>query len=405
LQGIIVSKTNFDDADHADEAGHRTAPPRAMIKPLVILVLAVAVVIGGIFGWQIFIGTMMKKGMAAAATAPQTVSTIVAQSSRWQAKTQSVGSLRAVRGADLAPQAAGVVDQINIESGTEVPAGTVLLKLKPNDDPAKLAQLEAQAALAEQTYKRDQEQFAAQAVSQATVDTDVAGLKSARAQVAAQQALMEEKIVRAPFGGRLGIRQVDIGQYLNAGTTVVTLQELDPILIDFYVPQQALSHLKAGQAVSATVDTYPGASFRGSVASVNSKVDPASRNVQVRASFRNADRRLLPGMYATVEIEGAEATDQVTVPQTAIVYNAYGNTVFVVEEMGKDDKGKPKSIARQRFVQLGGTRGDQVAVTSGIKAGDVVVTAGQIKLRNDSPVAVNNSVQPANEMNPAAPNE
>jgi membrane fusion protein, multidrug efflux system len=392
------------ESDNADE-GYRTAPPRAMIKPLVIMLIVIAVVLGGIFAWQSFIGGMMKKGMAAAATAPQTVSTIVAKTTRWQAITQAVGSLRAVRGADLAAQAAGVVDQINIESGTEVPAGTILLRLKPNDDPAKLAQLEAQAALAEQTYKRDQEQFAAQAVSQATLDTDVAALKSARAQVAAQQALIEEKIVRAPFAGRLGIRLVDVGQYLGAGTAVVTLQELDPILIDFYVPQQALAHLKVGQAVSATVDTYPGASFRGAVASINSKVDAASRNVQVRASFRNTDRRLLPGMYATVEIDSAEASDQLTVPQTAITYNAYGNTVFLVQQNGVDDKGKPKSVATQSFVELGATRGDQVAVLSGIKPGDVVVTAGQIKLRTGSPVAVNNSVLPADEINPAAPNE
>jgi membrane fusion protein, multidrug efflux system len=376
-----------------------------MIKPVAIMLVIATVVLGGIFAWQSFIGAMMKKGMAAGATAPQTVSTIIAESARWQVRTQAVGSLRAVRGADLAAQAAGVVDQINIDSGTEVPAGTILLKLKPNDDPAKLAQLEAQAALAEQTYKRDREQFAAQAVSQATLDTDVATLKSARAQVAAQQALIEEKFVRAPFAGRLGIRLVDVGQYLAAGTTVVTLQELDPILIDFYVPQQVLAHLKVGQAVSATVDTYPDASFRGAVTSINSKVDSASRNVQVRASFRNADRRLIPGMYATVQIEGAEATEQLTVPQTAITYNAYGNTVFVVEQSGKDDKGRPKSVAKQRFVQLGATRGDQVAVVSGIKPGDVVVTAGQIKLRSGSSVVVNNAILPANEINPTAPNE
>jgi membrane fusion protein, multidrug efflux system len=401
MQGAHVSTMESDDAGD----GHRTARPRAMIKPVAIMLVIATVVLGGIFAWQSFIGAMMKKGMAAGATAPQTVSTIIAESARWQVRTQAVGSLRAVRGADLAAQAAGVVDQINIDSGTEVPAGTILLKLKPNDDPAKLAQLEAQAALAEQTYKRDREQFAAQAVSQATLDTDVATLKSARAQVAAQQALIEEKFVRAPFAGRLGIRLVDVGQYLAAGTTVVTLQELDPILIDFYVPQQVLAHLKVGQAVSATVDTYPDASFRGAVTSINSKVDSASRNVQVRASFRNADRRLIPGMYATVQIEGAEATEQLTVPQTAITYNAYGNTVFVVEQSGKDDKGRPKSVAKQRFVQLGATRGDQVAVVSGIKPGDVVVTAGQIKLRSGSSVVVNNAILPANEINPTAPNE
>ncbi len=257
-----------------------------MIKPLIIVVLIVAIVLGGVFGWQAFIGSMIKKYMGAAATAPQTVSTVTAVATTWQAQIQAVGTLRAVRGADLSAQASGVVDDIEFDSGNDVPAGKLLLRLKPNDDFAKLEQLQAAAELAEQTFKRDQEQFAAQAISQATIDTDAATLKSARAQVAAQQALIEEKIVKAPFAGRLGIRQVDVGQYLAAGTTVVTLQALDPILIDFYVPQQALAHIKIGQAAAAAIDTYPGANFQGSIESINSKVDTASRNVQVRASFR-----------------------------------------------------------------------------------------------------------------------
>ena len=383
----------------------RLAAPKAMIRPIVIMVIIVAVVLGGIFAWQEFKGKMIKKYMGAAATAPQTVSTIVAAPANWQARTQAIGSLRAVRGADLAAQASGVVDQIRFESGSDVPAGAVLLKLKPNDDPAKLEQLQAAAVLAEQTYKRDQEQFAAQAISQATLDTDVSVLKSARSQVAAQEALIDEKTVKAPFAGKLGIRQIDEGQYLTAGATVVTLQALDPILIDFYVPQQALAHLKVGQAVAAIVDTYPGASFAGAIASINSKVDTASRNVQVRASFRNADRRLLPGMYATVEIDNGTATSQITLPQTAITYNPYGDTVFLVQQSGVDEKGKPRMTVLQRFVQLGATRGDQVAVRSGIAAGDIVVTSGQMKLRNGSPVIVNNSVTPANDISPTPPNE
>jgi membrane fusion protein (multidrug efflux system) len=387
------------------DGGRETAPAKAMIKPLVILVVVVAIILGGIFAWHVFIGTMMKKGMGAAAAAPQTVSTAVAASASWQAHTQAIGSVRAVRGADLAAQASGVVDQLHIESGTEVEAGTVLLKLKPNDDPAKLAQLEAAATLADQTYKRDQEQFAAQAVSQATLDADVSTLKSARAQVVAQQALIEEKTVRAPFAGRLGIRQVDEGQYLTAGTTVVTLQALDPVLIDFYVPQQVLANLKVGEAATATVDTYPGVPFTGTIASINSKVDSASRNVQVRASFSNADRRLLPGMYANVEIAQGNATDEITLPQSAITYNPYGDTVFIVQQSGVDEHGKPKATVQQRFVQLGSTRGDQVAVRKGLVAGDVVVTGGQMKLRNGAPVAINNDVKPANDISPTPPNE
>jgi membrane fusion protein (multidrug efflux system) len=377
-----------------------------MVKPLLILLVAVAVLMGGIYGWHWFVAKKfiepMMKGMA---SAPQTVSTTIAATSSWQSRTQALGTLRAVRGADLAAQASGVVDKLHIESGAEVAAGTVLLLLKPNDDPAKLAQLQAQAELASITLKRDQEQLEAQAISQATVDTDASNLKAARAQVVAQQALIEEKVVRAPFAGRLGIRLVDEGQYLAAGTTVVTLQALDPIFIDFYVPQQALARLKVKQAVSATVDAYPGVNFTGNIASVNSKVDTASRNVQVRASFANADRRLVPGMYANVDIDDGDPSTSVTLPQSSITYNPYGNTVYLVQKSGTDDKGNPKLSVLQRFVKLGETRGDQVAVLSGVAAGDEVVTAGQMKLRNGSSVVINNKIVPSSDSNPTPPNE
>jgi membrane fusion protein (multidrug efflux system) len=372
---------------------------KSMIKPLVIMLLIVAAVLGGVFGWQAFIGSMTKKYMGAAASAPQTISTATAIATAWQSQMKAVGTLRAVRGADLSPQASGVVDEITFDSGNEVAAGKLLLRLKPNDDFAKLQQLQAAAELAGQNYKRDQEQFAAQAISQSILDSDVSTLKSARAQVAAQQALIEEKIVRAPFAGRLGIRQVDLGQYLNAGTIIVTLQALDPILVDFYLPQQALEHIRIGQAVTATVDTYAGVNFVGAIESVNSKVDTASRNIQVRASFHNGDRRLVPGMFANIAVDSGEATRQVTVPQTAITYNPYGDTVYVLQHDGN------RNTVLQRFVKLGATRGDQVAILSGLKEGDVVVSAGQMKLRNGSAVVINNKVLPTNDQNPMPPNE
>jgi membrane fusion protein (multidrug efflux system) len=233
----------------------------------------------------------------------------------------------------------------------------------------------------------------------------VSTLKSAKAQVLAQQALIDEKTMRAPFAGTLGIRQVDVGQYLTAGTAVVTLQALDPILIDFYLPQQALSELKVGQAVGATVDTYPGTRFAGTIEAINSKVDTASRNVQVRASFKNAEHRLVPGMFATVEIDSGAATTQITLPQAAITYNPYGDTIFIVQHNGVDEHGKPKLAVLQRFVQLGATRGDQVAIKSGVAAGDEVVVAGQMKLRNGSFIVVDNSVTPTDAISPTPPNE
>jgi membrane fusion protein (multidrug efflux system) len=376
-----------------------------MIKPIVIMVVAAALILGAIFGMQRVFGGMFKKNMAAAALTPQTVSTIEAATSEWRPFIQSTGTLRAVRGADLSAQASGVVDEIAFDSGNEVPLGKVLLRLKPNDDYAKLQQLQAAAELADQTYKRDQEQFAAQAISQANIDTDVSTLKSARAQVAAQQALIDEKIVKAPFAGRLGIRQVDIGQYLTSGTTVVTLQALDPILVDFYVPQQALAQMKIGQPVSATVDTYAQEAFSGAIEAINSKVDPSSRNIQVRANLHNPDKRLVPGMFANVRIQYGEKNEQITLPQTVVTYNPFGDTVFVVEKNGADDKGNSRLTVQQRFVKLGATRGDQVAVLSGIKAGEIVVSAGQMKLRNGVAVAINNDVVPANSPNPNPPNE
>ncbi len=383
--------------------GGRSPGPRRMVVALMVVVLFVALIVGGVFGWQAIAGSFFKKFMEQAAAAPQTVSTVTAAKTAWQAQVRAIGSLRAVRGADLSAQAPGVVDSIEFDSGNDVPAGKILLKLRPNDDYAKLDQLEAAAELAGQTLKRDQEQFAAQAVSQAVIDTDVSTLKAARAQVVAQRALIDEKIVKAPFAGRLGIRQIDLGQYLAAGTTVVTLQALDPILIDFYVPQQALKDVHPGQQVSANVDTFPGVDFPGVIESINSKVDPASRNVQVRASFKNADHRLVPGMFASVAIDAGAARSEITLPLTAITYNPYGNTVFVVEH--GTSGGKPRDTVQQRFVKLGETRGDQVAVLSGVEPGDVVVSAGQMKLRNGTAIAINNAVQPTDEPKPTPPNE
>ena len=393
------------NTDLAETADSKRASGSALIKPLLIVIILMALLLGAIFGFQAFKAKMTGKFMAKNATTPQTVATTIAKPSSWQAQLQASGTLRAVRGADLSAQAAGIVDQIRFDSGKDVADGDVLLRLRLNDDGAKLQQLQAAAELAAQTLKRDREQLEAQAVAQSTIDTDVSSLKSARAQVAAQQALIDEKIVRAPFAGHLGIRQVDLGQYLSSGTTIVTLQALDPVLIDFYLPQQALAHVKLRQKVSASIDTYPDSNFAGIIESINSKVDATSRNVQVRASFRNADRRLVPGMYANVSIDLGAPTTNITLPATAITYNPYGDTVYVVQESGKDEQGQTKLTVQQRFVKLGETRGDQVAILSGVKDKEVVVVGGQVKLRNGINVVVNNSVTPTDAPNPTPPNE
>jgi membrane fusion protein, multidrug efflux system len=370
-----------------------------MIKRMLIMLAVVAVLFGGLFGFKAFLGGVIRKSISAQGIPPQTVSTAKAQFTEWQGEFQAVGTLRAVRGADLASEVPGVITAIQFQSGQEIEAGAPLVQLNNESDLARLRSLAAAAELAETIYERDKKQLEIQAVSQAVVDADAASLKSAKAQVAEQQALVNKKLVRAPFSGRLGIRAVDIGQYVNAGVKLVTLQALDPVYVDFFAPQKSLEKIALKQKVTLKVDAFPGQQFSGEISSIDPRLDPATRNIQVRATVRNPKHSLLPGMFATVVLASGGRQRYLTLPQTAVSYNPYGDTVFVVEEnKGKDEK--VALLAQQKFVTTGETRGDQVAILSGIKEGDTVVTAGQIKLRSGFPVIVNNSIQPTNEAAP-----
>jgi membrane fusion protein (multidrug efflux system) len=360
-----------------------------------MLILA-GVLFGGIFGYKAFVGYMMQKGMAAQGPPPQTVSTIAATTQEWQPHLEAVGSLKALRGADLAPEVSGIVSRIQFQSGETVKSGALLLEMDARSDTAKLQSLKAALELAKKTYSRDQEQFKEQAVSQATLDTDLAELQRTEAQVAEQQALVDKKTLRAPFDGRLGIRMVDLGQYLNPGMKIVTLQTLDPIFVDFFLPQKDISRIIIGQKITVRIDAYPEQIFNGAIAAIDPKVDLSTRNVQIRAAVRNPKQQLLPGMFATVRIDSGRTDRYITLPQTAIVFNPYGNIVYLVEEKGKEPQGKPNLIAIQKFVKTGGTRGNQIAITEGVKEGEIVVTSGQIKLRNGTPILINNAIQPSN---------
>jgi membrane fusion protein (multidrug efflux system) len=367
---------------------------------MIIMLVLTGLVLAAVFGFESFKGVMIRKFMATLSNPPQTVSTMVAASTEWRSQIEAVGSVRAVNGANLSAQVAGTVSAVHFQSGADVKKGDLLLELESADDVAHLEALKATAAMAQLTYDRDRTLVKTNAVSQQTADTDESNLKNAKALVAQQQALVDYKFVRAPFAGRLGIRQVDLGQYLAAGTAIVTLQQLDPIYVDFYAPQQSIAQLKVGQAATAKVDTYPNRHFEGKILAINSLVDAATRNVLVRAEFANKDGFLLPGMFATVDIDTGAPQKYVTLPQTAVAYNSYGDIVYLVEDKGKDANGKPQLVARQTFVTTGATRGDQVAIVKGVKDGDTVVTAGQVKLRNGTPVLINNTVQPANDPNP-----
>jgi membrane fusion protein, multidrug efflux system len=372
-----------------------------MAKRMIVMLLIVGLVLGAIFGFELLLVPIFKKQVLAKfSNPPQTVSTIVAATQSWQSQLKAIGSLRAVRGADLSAQIGGIVSAIHFESGADVAAGALLVELSAADDQAKLDSLKAQAELARITFERDQRQLQAQAVSKQVVDTDDQTLKSDLAQVAEQQATLDYKTIRAPFAGRIGIRQVDVGQYLAPGTTVVTLQALDPIYVDFTLPQQALAQISVGLKVAVQVDTFPGQIFPGTIAAINSKVDTTTRNVQIRASIANPDHRLLPGMFATVAIDTGAPQNYITLPQTAVAYDPYGSTVYLVDDKGKDASGQELLVARQVFITTGDTRGDQVAILKGVNSGDTVVTAGQIKLRNGSPLKINNTVQPTDDPNP-----
>jgi membrane fusion protein, multidrug efflux system len=371
-----------------------------MTKRMLIMLIAVGLVFGGIFGYKAFMAQMMNKAMAGRQAPPVTVSAIRAELQPWQPQLKAVGSLRAYRGVDVTSEISGLVRTLHFRSGDEVKEGQLLVQLNADSDVAQLRSLEASAELANTVYERDKKQFEVQALSKAALDADAGDLKVKRAQVAQQSALVEKKAVRAPFAGRLGISTVNPGQYINPGDRIVTLQSFDSIYVDFYLPQQELSRISLGQKVVASADTYPGRTFEGRITSISPKVDPDTRNVQVEATIKNLRHELLPGMYATVDVQAGAARRYLTLPQTTVTYNPYGETVFVVQEGGKGHDGKPVLTAKQTFISVGATRGDQVAILKGLKEGDMVVTGGQLKLRNGSVVIIDNRVQPSNEAVP-----
>jgi membrane fusion protein (multidrug efflux system) len=371
-----------------------------MIKRMIIMLIVVGMVLGGIFWFINFKGRMIKEFMLSQGEPLQTVSTTTAAFMEWLPIQEAVGSIQAVQGTNLSAEVPGIVAEIHFKQGDNVKLGTPLLQLRADNDIAQLESLNASAQLARITYKRNQAQFRAKTISKQTLDIDKANLDMAVANVAQQQALVDKKLIRAPFTGRLGVRLVNIGQYLEAGTVIGTLQALDTVFVDFFLPQQALASLKTGQKVTLTTDAYPAQNFTGTITVINPKIDINTRNVQVRATLKNPKHKLLPGMYVTVKVTTGLTQRYITLPRTAITFNPFGATVYRVEDIGKDENGKPKLIAKQNFVTTGDTRGDQIAILKGVNEGETIVTSGQIKLRNGSPVTVDNSVQPSNEAAP-----
>lgn len=370
-----------------------------MKKQMAIMLLAVAALFLAIFVIKAVKGAMQMKYMMASMSPVITVSAMKVEFSPWQPKLTASGTLSPINGVDVTTEIAGLITATPVIPGSWVKQGDLLVELNTDSDIAQLHALQANAELAQTIYDRDKAQYAIKAVSKAVLDSDAADLKSKQAQVAEQAAIVAKKRIRAPFSGRLGIVTINLGQYLHPGDKIATLEQLDPIYVDFYIPQQALVQLKMGQPIRLTTDAFPGQIFTGAITTIEPKVDPATRNIAIEATLSNPKGLLLPGMFATVEVEVKALQHYLTLPQTAISYNPYGDIVYVITEKGTDGKGKPQQIANQVFVKLGEKRGDQVAILTGLKKGDLVVTSGQLKLKNGSIVAINNSVVPGN--NPA----
>ena len=370
-------------------------------RRMTIMLCGVFLLLGLIFGFNQLKTFMIKYFIASMGLPPATVSTMVVETTAWQPKLSSVGNVRAFRGVELSTEIGGLVQNVPIKSGMDVKEGDLLIKLNDISDVAQLNSLKALADLAKVINERDMQQLEIQAISKNVFDTSKADAKSKQAQVEQQTALVAKKNLKAPFSGRVGIVMINPGQFVNPGDKLLTLQTLDPIFVDFNLPQSNAEQIQVGQEIEVTTDAFKGSSFTGKITAVSPKVDTNTRNIQIEAKLANPDKKILPGMFANVNIKLGDEMKMLTLPQTAVTYNPYGSTVFIAKPAGKKDKqGKPGLEAQQVFVTTGPTRGDQVAILKGVDEGATVVTSGQLKLKNGTPLIVNNKVLPANSPNP-----
>ena len=334
---------------------------------------------------------------------PEAVTTIVAARDEWPATWSAIGTIAAVQGVTVSADLPGIVERITFESGRAVEAGDVLTVLDTRQERAQLQAVEAQRDLAQVDFGRMQGLLNERVVSRAEYDRATADQRQSEARVAEIVAIIERKEIRAPFSGIVGIRQVDLGQYLSAGDPVVSLQSLHPIYVNFGVPQQAVGQMTLGREVRMTSGDLGGATFTGRVTALDSVVDETTRNVQVQATLPNPEGKLRPGMFVQTEVVVGANRSVIALPASAVSYAPYGDSVFIVTDL-KGPDGETYRGVRQQFVKVDGARGDQVAVVSGVQPGDEVVTSGVFKLRNGAAVQVNNKVQPANDPKPKPEN-
>jgi membrane fusion protein (multidrug efflux system) len=368
-----------------------------MVKRMVLM-LAVTIVVIAALGFVKYRQIQSAIAQATYQPPPEAVTTIVAQQATWPLTLSAIGTVAAVQGVTVSADLPGTVDRIAFDSGKRVREGDVLVELDTRQERAQLAAVEAQRDLARVNHERMQGLAKEGIVSRADYDSAAAGQKETQARVGEIRATIERKTIRAPFSGILGLRQVNLGQYLSAGDPIVSLQSLNPIYVNFGVPQQEAAQARTGRTVRISARDLAGLDFQGRVTAVDSIVDPATRNIQVQATLANPQGKLRPGMFVQAEVVVGASQSVIAIPTSGVNYAPYGDSVFVVTDL-KDEKGKSYRGVRQQFVKLGGSRGDQVAVLAGVKPGDEVVTSGVFKLRNGAAVQINNKVVPEN--NPA----
>jgi len=327
---------------------------------------------------------------------PEAVTTVVAKGERWNDVSGAVGTMTAVNGVTLSADSPGIVSKITFQSGQWVHQGDVLLRLDTKQESAQLVSAEAKRELDRANFDRAKMLLEQKVIAQADYDAAASSYDQSKAAVVNIQATIARKTITAPFSGVLGIRQVNLGQYLNSGAPIVSLQSYDPIYVNFGVPQQEMATMTPGTEITVISDALPGETFTGKISAVNSVIDESTRNAWVQATLPNPKGRLKPGMFVKTQVSLSQAKDIVPIPASSISYAPYGNSVFIVDEM-KGPDGKTYKGVRQQFVKTGITRGDQVAVLSGVKPGEEVVTSGVFKLRNGASVLVNNEVTPSNQ--------
>jgi membrane fusion protein, multidrug efflux system len=368
------------------------------MKKRMALVLAVVIVFLAVIGLFKYFQIKSAMAMGSFQPPPEAVTTVIAKQEAWNATLKAIGTVAAVQGVTVSADLPGVVDQINFQSGRSVKKGDVLVVLDAKQERAQLASAEATRDLAKRDVERQRQLLAAGIVPQATYDTSAAQIKSTEANVAELRATIERKIIRAPFDGVLGIRQVNLGQYLAGGAPIVPLQSFQPAYVNFSVPQQEMARLAIGSDIEVTPDTGGGPET-GKVTAFDSVIDEATRNGQVQATFANRAGKLHPGMFVEANFARGAQTMAITLPVSSISYAPFGDSVFIVEDL-KSPEGKTYRGVRQQFVKLGDARGDQVAVLTGVKPAEEVVTSGVFKLRPGAAVIVNNKVQPGNNPSP-----